>query len=367
MKNRIRVGLLFGGRSGEHEVSLASATSVFEALDPDRYEAIPIGITRQGHWLIADSPEHLLKQEVTLELPETSEALPDVTHHGIVRVDERGGINLHQTAVDVVFPLLHGPYGEDGTVQGLLELADIPYVGAGVLASAVGMDKAMMKNVFAQAGLPVAPYRYFSSREWRTQRAGVVHSLEAEVAYPLFVKPCNLGSSVGISKAHDREELESAIDLAIRYDRRIIVEQGILAREVECSVLGNDDPLVSVPGEVVSHHEFYDYDAKYTEGLADLIIPARISPEQTRTVQDYARRAFLAIDAAGLARVDFLIRRSDGEVLVSEINTIPGFTSTSMYPKLWEASGVSYRELVDRLIQLAFDRHAEKGNRSAAL
>ncbi len=363
---KIRVGLLFGGRSGEHEVSLASATSVLQALDLDKYEAVPIGITREGHWLIADSPQHLLKQEVTLELPETTEALPDVTHHGIVRVDERGGIDLHQTAVDVVFPLLHGPYGEDGTVQGLLELADIPYVGSGVLGSAVSMDKSTMKALFEHAGLPVVPYRTVKTGAWSRDRLGTLDSLERELEYPLFVKPCNLGSSVGISKAHDRHELEHSLDIAARYDRRIMVEQGVVAREIECSVMGNDEPLVSIPGEVVSHHEFYDYEAKYTDGLADLIIPAQLSGEQVREVQDLARRAFLAVDAAGLARVDFFVTWGDGRVLVSEINTIPGFTSTSMYPKLWEASGVSYTELIDRLIQLAFDRHAEKGNRSTS-
>jgi D-alanine-D-alanine ligase len=363
VKRKIRVGLVFGGRSGEHEVSLASAASVLQALDPEKYEAVPIGITRQGQWLIADSPEYLLKSEVTLELPDTTEALPDVTHHGIVRVNDRGGIDLHETAVDVIFPLLHGPFGEDGTVQGLLELADIPYVGSGVLASAVAMDKAMMKSVFSQAGLPSVPYRLVTAREW-ARRGDVVSSLESSLRYPVFVKPCNLGSSVGISKAHDRAELEDALDLACRYDRRIIVEQGIEAREVECSVLGNDDPLVSVPGEVVSRHEFYDYDAKYTDGLADLIIPARLSAEQTRDVQELARRAFLAVDAAGLARVDFFVRRDDGAILVNELNTMPGFTATSMYPKLWEATGVPYAEVIDRLIRLAFDRHDENSGRS---
>jgi len=363
---KIRVGLLFGGRSGEHEVSLASAASVLEALDPAKYEAVPIGITREGQWLMAASPEHLLKSEVTLELPETTEALPDVTHHGIVRVNERGGIDLHETAVDVVFPLLHGPYGEDGTVQGLLELADIPYVGSGVLGSSVSMDKAMMKTVLEGAGLPGVPYRLVTAKEWFRRPAEAATALSEALTYPLFVKPCNLGSSVGISKVHTLVELESALDLAAGYDRRIIVEEGIDAREVECSVMGNDDPIVSVPGEIIPHHEFYDYEAKYTEGLADLIVPARLSADQARTVREYAERAFLAVDAAGLARVDFFVRRADGEVLVNEINTLPGFTTTSMYPKLWEASGVSYSDLVDKLIQLALERHAEKDRRSSA-
>jgi D-alanine-D-alanine ligase len=341
-------------------VSLASAQSVLAALDREKYEVVPIGITRQGQWLMADSPEQLLQAEVTVELPDTTEAIPDVTHRGIVRVNERGGIDVHQTAVDVVFPLLHGPYGEDGTVQGLLELADIPYVGSGVLGSSVSMDKAMMKAIFEQAGLPGVPHRLLRASEWARRPEAILDEMEESFSYPLFIKPCNLGSSLGISKAHDRDELMVALDLAARYDRRILIEQGVEAREIECSVLGNDDPMVSVPGEVISRHEFYDYEAKYTDGLADLLIPAPITPEQAARVRDLARRAFLAVDASGLARVDCFLRRSDGEILVNEINTMPGFTVHSMYPKLWEASGVSYAELVDRLIELAFARRAEK-------
>jgi D-alanine-D-alanine ligase len=333
---------------------------VVAALDPEKYDVVPIGITRQGQWLMSDTPEQLLQAEVTVELPDTAEAIPDVTHRGIVRVNERGGIDVHQTAVDVVFPLLHGPYGEDGTVQGLLELADIPYVGSGVLGSAVSMDKAMMKAVFEQAGLPGVPHRLLRASEWSRRPEAIMDQIEESFSYPLFVKPCNLGSSVGISKAHDREELAAAVDLATRYDRRILIEQAVEGREIECSVLGNDDPMVSVPGEIVSRHEFYDYEAKYTDGLADLLIPAPIMAEQAARVRDLARRAFLAVDASGLARVDFFLRRPDGEILLNEINTMPGFTIRSMYPKLWEASGVTYAELVDRLIQLAFDRRAEK-------
>jgi len=364
VRKKIRVGVLFGGRSGEHEVSLASARSLLNALDSDRYDAVPIGITREGQWLIADSPDRLLASEVSLELPDTTEAVPDVTHHGIVRVNERGGIDLHETAVDVVFPLLHGPYGEDGTVQGLLELADIPYVGSGVLGSAVSMDKLMMKAVLAHAGLPGVAYEAISARAVREDCRPVVTAIETRLDYPLFIKPCNLGSSVGISRAGDRIELVEALHLAARYDRRIIVEQGIDAREIECSVLGNDVPLVSVPGEVIPHDAFYDYEAKYTVGKTDLVIPANVTPAQAMTIRDYAIRAFQAVDAAGLARVDFFIRRSDGTVLLNEINTMPGFTSTSMYPKLWEASGVSYSEIADRLIELALERHAERSRRS---
>jgi D-alanine-D-alanine ligase len=358
VKHKIRVGLVFGGRSGEHEVSLASAASVLKALDPDRYEAVPLGITREGQWLIADSPEHLLEAgEVTLELPDTTEAMLDVTHHGIVPVNSRGGIDRHETAVDVVFPLLHGPYGEDGTVQGMLELADIPYVGAGVFASAAAMDKGHMKRLFREAGLPGVPWIVVKPLAWERNREQVLDDTTAELQFPLFVKPCNLGSSVGISRVEDRAGLEEAIDRARLYDRRVIVEEGVDAREIECSVLGNEEPLVSVPGEVISHHDFYDYESKYTDGLADLIIPAPLGADDYRQVRDLALRAFEAVDAAGLARVDFFLRRDDGVWLVNELNTMPGFTSTSMYPKLWEASGVSYSELIDRLIQLALDRH----------
>lgn len=363
MTSRVRVGLIFGGRSGEHEVSVASANSVLKALDTDRYEVVPIGITREGQWLMADQPDRLLGGEVTVELPDTTEAIPDVTHRGIVRVDSRGGISNHETAVDVVFPLLHGPYGEDGTVQGLFELADIPYVGSGVLGSAASMDKAAMKALFSAAGIPGVDYAVLTSAEWRRERDQVVARIESQLDYPVFVKPCNLGSSVGISKARMRQELVDGIDLAVRYDRRIIVEQGIEAREVECAVLGNEDPEVSVAGEIKSRHEFYDYEAKYTEGLAELLIPAELTALQMRTVQEYARRAFVAVDAAGLARVDFFIRAFDGAVLVNEINTMPGFTSTSMYPKLWEASGVSYDDLIRRLLDLAVERHAASSNR----
>jgi D-alanine-D-alanine ligase len=278
-------------------------------------------------------------------------------------VNERGGIDLHETAVDVVFPLLHGTFGEDGAIQGVLEMAGIPYVGSGVLGSAVSMDKMMMKSLFAQAGLPSVPHRLVLASEWGRRGREVVEELELQLEYPLFVKPCNLGSSVGISKAHGRSELESAIDLATRYDRRVIVEGGVDAREFECSVLGNDEPMVSVVGEIVPRNEWYDYDSKYTEGLADLIIPARLEPDLAETVRSYARRAFEAVDAAGLARVDFFVRRDNHQIIVNEINTIPGFTSTSMYPKLWEASGVSYPELIDRLIQFALERHGRTAHR----
>lgn len=362
---KIRVGIIFGGRSGEHEVSIASATSVLAALDPEKYEPVAIGITREGQWLIADAPERLLQSQVTPELPGTEEAVADISHHGIVRANSHS-LAADAPVADVMLPLLHGPYGEDGTVQGLFELAGVPYVGSGVMASAVCMDKVMMKNVLTQAGLPSVPYMLVVSREWENQPDDVMTALEDSLSYPMFVKPCNLGSSVGISKVRDGSELRDALRLAVRYDRRLIVEQGIDAREVEVGVLGNDDPIVSVVGEVISHHEFYDYEAKYTGGLADLRIPADITAEQTRRVRDLARRAFLAVDAAGLARVDFFIRRSDGEVIVNEINTMPGFTITSMYPRLWEQTGMSYAELIDRLIQLGLEAHRRRQDRSTA-
>lgn len=356
--SKIRVGVLFGGESGEHEVSVASARAVFASLDPARYEPVAIGITREGRWLTAPSPQHLLQGEVTLALPQVTEAVPAVTSGGLL------ASNGHQHApLDVIFPVLHGTNGEDGTVQGLLELAHMPYVGSQVLASALCLDKVVMKMVLAQAGMPSVPYQLIRASEWERDRDPILDQLEGALAFPMFVKPCNTGSSVGISKVRDREALAGAIHRAARLDRRIIVEQGIEAREIECAVLGNDTALVSVPGEVISRHDFYDYEAKYSEDLAELIIPAPVSREQTRTLQEMARRAFQAVDAAGLARVDFFLDRHSGEILINEVNTMPGFTATSMYAKLWEASGVPYSQVVDRLIELALERHGQRSSR----
>jgi D-alanine-D-alanine ligase len=364
---RLRVGILFGGRSGEHEVSLASANSLLAALDPDRYEAVPIGISREGSWQVGQAPEQLAAGELRKDLVAPEEGLVDPTHHGIVRVDGAGAMDLHDSAIDVVFPVLHGPNGEDGTVQGLLVTAGIPYVGSEVLGSALAMDKWRMKAVFAQWGLPNVPYVGFRAYDWAHGRDELLARLERELAYPVFVKPSNMGSSVGISKARTTEELAHGIDVAIRYDSTIVVEQGIEGREIEIGVLGNDDPLVSVPGEIRPHHDFYDYQAKYTEGLADLIIPACLEDEQIKRLGELARGAFFAVDAAGLARVDFFIRASDGEILLNEINTMPGFTATSMYPKLWEATGVPYPELIDRLIRLALERFDDRSRRRVTL
>jgi D-alanine-D-alanine ligase len=357
---RIRVGIIFGGQSGEHEVSLASARSVLAALDRTRYEPVPIGITREGRWLPAAAAQSLLAGGEAR--PAEEEAPAEATGTALISPPERlPTISEALTGgVDVVFPVLHGPFGEDGTVQGLLELAGVPYVGAGVLGSAVSMDKTTMKTVFVQHGLPCCRWLAVSRHQWRTDPIGVQERVASELGFPCFVKPANLGSSVGISKVRDAAALPAALDLAARYDRRLLVEEAIDGRELECSVLGNDEPCCSVVGEIVPHREFYDYEAKYTDGQADLCIPAAIPAAVADGVRDLARRAFLAVDAAGLARVDFFLERPTNRLLLNEINTIPGFTRFSMYPKLWEATGLSYPDLLDHLIRLAMERHAER-------
>jgi len=354
----IRLGILFGGRSGEHDVSLISAASVMKALDPAKYEIVPIGITRDGHWRVGSGALQLLPQVLESGEPVT----PSVDPAGpkLLPLSPLTLARSSRPEVDVIFPVLHGTFGEDGTVQGLLELADLPYVGAGVLASAVGMDKDVMKRLFRDAGLPVVPWELVRRADWDEDPTAVRKRVEKKLRYPLFVKPVNLGSSVGISKVHNRRELPAAINLAAQYDRKILVEKGIDGREIECSVLGNDNPQASLPGEVVPVNEFYDYEAKYLKEGSELIIPAPLTARQTQRVQEVAVRAFQAIDGAGMGRVDFLLDRNTGRVYLNEINTIPGFTSISMYPKLWEASGVPYSELLDRLIDLALERHQEK-------
>jgi len=343
-KRKLRVGIIFGGRSGEHEVSLASAKSVMEYIDRKRYEVVPIGITSEGRWLPgADSWATLDEAFRNNRTVGGGSLLPS---EDLLR------------SVDVVFPVLHGPYGEDGTVQGLLELANVPYVGAGVTGSAVGMDKELMKAAFAQAGLDVVSYRTFLRRQWEQEPDTVLDAVEAELGFPCFVKPVNLGSSVGISKARTRQELKESIDLAASYDRKVIVERAVNAREIEVSVLGNDEPEASVPGEVIPHGEWYDYRAKYVPGASDLEIPADLTTEQTDMVRALAVWAYKATDCAGMARVDFLMDRDTGTFFTNELNTIPGFTATSMYPKLWEATGLSYPDLITRLIELALERFA---------
>lgn len=356
--HRPRVGVLFGGRSAEHDVSLASARAVMDNLEGE-FDVVPIGITRDGRWLAGGDPWLALSEgdegvePVTLT-PDPSEG------RALLRLHPHEGESPRITDIDVIFPVLHGTYGEDGTVQGLLELADVPYVGCGVLASAVGMDKAVMKALFRAAGLPVLPYVTFLRREWDSKPERVVALIEGALHYPVFVKPANLGSSVGITKVKTAANLPAALDVAASYDRKIVVEQGIDAREIEISVLGNDDVAVSIPGEVVPSNEWYDYAAKYLDGESDIIIPAPIAAGQIGEVQRLAVEAYRAVDASGLSRVDFLMDRNTGQLWLNEVNTLPGFTPISMYAKMWAASGVSYRELCRRLVQLAVERHAEQ-------
>jgi D-alanine-D-alanine ligase len=358
MPRKLRVGIVFGGRSGEHEVSLVSATSVIAALDRRRYDVVPIGVTHGGRWLSSAGTLRRLKEGGRLtDLP--GRVLTPEPHRGaLVAV---GGGTARPVGVDVIFPLIHGTYGEDGTLQGLLDLADIPYVGSGVLGSALGMDKIVQKDVFRQAGLPVVRSCWFHGSQCRTALPAVVREAERLLRYPMFVKPANTGSSVGITKAHTRRELRDGILEAAAYDRKVIVEQGIDGiREIECSILGNDRPEASVPGEIIPSNEFYDYDAKYVDGKSRAVIPADLPAAAVRRIRTLAVRAFTSLDCAGMARVDFFVTRRSGRIYLNEINTIPGFTAISMYPKLWEASGLSFPRLLDRLIALALERHREK-------
>jgi D-alanine-D-alanine ligase len=379
---KLRIGVVYGGRSGEHEVSVASAAAVLAHLDRTRYEPVPIRIDRDGRWMLPDRPPVSASTLEVIEQARLDAARPvrpgrevfPVARPGqeaLLTIDRRNGSAssgegderslVHTLGLDVVFPVLHGPFGEDGTVQGLLELAGIPYVGAGVAASAVGMDKGLMKKVFEACGLPVADYMVVRVRDWRAQGPGLLAAIGERLGFPVFVKPANLGSSVGISKAKDPEHLRAALELAAQFDRRLVVERAVpAAREIECAVLGNDDPECSVPGEIVPGREFYDYEAKYLDASSALVIPAALTAAQASDVQRLAAEAFLAIDGAGMARVDFLLDGESGRLFVNEINTIPGFTTISMYAKLWEASGVGYGALLDRLIALALERHAER-------
>jgi D-alanine-D-alanine ligase len=364
LARKIRVGVIFGGRSGEHEVSLASARSVMDAMDREKYEVVPIGITKEGRWIASGDPMQALDAgDAGASRP--AALLGDPSRRGLMRLDdtERAVEATQLTELDVVFPVLHGPYGEDGTVQGLLELAGIPYVGAGVTGSAVGMDKAIFKDVMRAHGLPIVDSLMFKRKEWQADPEGVMDQAEAGLGYPAFTKPANLGSSVGVCKCQDRQELARGLAEAARYDRKLLIEVAVpAAREIEVSVLGNDDPVASVPGEIVPSREFYSYEAKYIddgEEASKLLIPAPISAEQTQVVRDMAVRAYKAIDCAGMARADFLLSGETGELYVNELNTIPGFTAISMYPKLWEASGIPYPELIDRLIELAIERYQD--------
>ncbi|MGA7751678.1 MAG: D-alanine--D-alanine ligase family protein [Candidatus Sulfotelmatobacter sp.] len=386
---KLRIGILFGGRSGEHEVSLLSAASVLNAIDKDKYEVVPIGITKDGRWLTAEHAENLLTGKLVLEPRNLRAGDPQNTPAAAVLargeavvvppepVHRQSGLVPFQTDaalmrrasdrainVDVIFPVLHGTFGEDGTIQGLLELADIPYVGAGVLGSAAGMDKDIMKSLFIAAGIPIVKHVTVLRSAWEKDPRKV-EKLVGKLKFPVFVKPANLGSSVGISKAHNRKELGPAIEEAAKFDRKIVIEEGVggnknKAREIECSVLGNDDAVASIPGEIVPVKEFYDYNAKYLDEGSQLIIPAKLTKGQTKTVQELAVKAFKAVDCSGLARVDFLMDPKTGKIFLNEINTMPGFTAISMYPKLWAASGLAYADLIDRLIQLGIERHEDK-------
>ena len=388
---KLRVGVLFGGRSGEHEVSLLSAASVLNTIDKTKYEVVPIGITKEGRWVTSAHAERLLKgtsaeapeaRHLRAGDPETTSAaavlargegvivppMPGENHSSLMPFetdarDLRAAVN--PVDVDIVFPVLHGTFGEDGTIQGLLELADIAYVGAGVLGSAAGMDKDVMKRLFRDAGLPIVKHVTILRSAWREQPKKARKLIEEKLKYPVFVKPANLGSSVGISKVHDAGELPAAMDEAARFDRKLVIEEGVggkkaKAREIECSVLGNDKPIASIAGEVVPIKEFYDYNAKYLDEGSELIIPTKVAKAKMKEIQRLAVTAFQAVECSGLARVDFLMDPRSQKMYVNEINTLPGFTSISMYPKLWAASGIPYAELIDRLIQLGLERHAEK-------
>ena len=387
---KLRVGILFGGRSGEHEVSLLSAASVLNAIDKDKFEVVPIGITKEGRWLTADHAERLLQGNAGARPTQSHLRAgdPEATPGAAVLANGQGVVvppEPHSKSalapfqiealnrrtadraidVDIIFPVLHGTFGEDGTIQGLLELADIAYVGAGVLGSAAGMDKDVMKSLFRAAGLPIVKHVTFLRSQWEENPKKMQKLVESRLKYPVFVKPANLGSSVGISKAHDRKELGPAIEEAAKFDRKIVIEEGVggkkqKAREIECSVLGNDKPQASLPGEIVPVKEFYDYNAKYLDEGSELIIPAKLTKAETKRVQALAVAAFQAVDCSGLARVDFLMDPKSRKIWLNEINTMPGFTSISMYPKMWAASGVSYPELIEKLIQLGLERHVEK-------
>jgi D-alanine-D-alanine ligase len=381
-----RVGVIFGGRSGEHEVSLASAASVIAALKKGGHTVVPIGIARDGRWVVGGDPMRALSDEVRRALPSddagggVKKSLADRAESqsvgtwtpgaaqpedprippALARTEPPGGLPAElQQQMDAAVIMLHGPYGEDGTIQGLLELAGVPYTGAGVLASAIGMDKAMMKTVFRAHGLPIVSHIVVLRHEWDTDPKGVASRVVTEIGFPCFVKPANLGSSVGISKVKAADALPAAIAEAARHDRKIVVEHGITAREIEVSVLGNDRPEASLPGEIIYTGDWYDYETKYMEGLARLVIPAAVGPDLIARFQALAVETFRAIDAAGMARVDFFLEGQD-RIYVNEINTIPGFTSTSGYAKMWEASGLDYASLIDRLVELALERHAER-------
>lgn len=368
MKKKLKVGVVFGGRSGEHEVSLVSARSVISALNRKKYQVTLIGITKNGEWITGQATKELLKGNL-FKNTKIVHPVRDSKNKKIVipRQSISNGVQDFPFRIlkklDVVFPILHGSYGEDGTIQGLFEMADVPYAGAGVLGSAIGMDKVVQKQLFREAKLPIVKFLYFLKSQFNIVH--IVHRVEEGIGYPCFIKPANLGSSVGISKVHNKKELLAAIKLAFRYDRKIIIEQGIdRAREIEVSVLGNEKPKVSLPGEIIPSGEFYDYDAKYIDGCSKAVIPAKLSKKTIQQIRQLAIRAYRTINCSGMARVDFLLKGD--KIYLNELNTIPGFTSISMYPKLWEASRLPYPKLLDKLISLALERHRKKSKFSTS-
>jgi D-alanine-D-alanine ligase len=366
---KFRVGVIFGGRSGEHEVSIRSANAIIEAIDHKKYEVVPLAITEEGKWLSPATSTQLLNPSLQKNLSKYQNAdgrialLGDPSQRGLISIDQETGGTV-MAKLDVVFPALHGPYGEDGTLQGLLEMADIPYVGCGVLASSCGMDKVTMKSLFVQAGLPICKYLWFLRSEWRQDSKKLLRRVMSDIGLPCFVKPANLGSSVGVSRATDKESLIRAIDLAAEYDRKIIVEEEVVAREIECAILGNDQPEASLPGEYVIFDEaarFLDYTEKYAStGNVSFVVPAPLSKALTNRIRKMAIKAFQAVDGAGLARVDFFLTQKGGELVINELNTMPGLTEVSGYPKMWAASGLPFPQLLEKLIELAFERHHEK-------
>jgi D-alanine-D-alanine ligase len=357
---KLRVAVLFGGRSAEHEVSITSALSIIQRLDPQKYDVIPVKISREGQWRVLPDVKALNSVQALEIASGPTVLVGDPEAKGLVHLGETHP-DIPNEPIDVVFPVLHGTFGEDGTVQGLLQLAGFPYVGGGVLASAVGMDKVIQKEIYNRHGLAMADYTWFLRKDWESNPAAVRGRIIHEIGFPCFVKPANMGSSVGIFKIKNEAELDALVTDAARFDRKLLVEKAVDGRELECAVLGNDDPEASVVGEIVPCNEFYDYEAKYLQEGSQILIPAFVPPNVSETVRRMAVEAFKAVDCAGMARVDFFLERGTNRVLINEINTIPGFTPISMYPKLWEASGVPYAELLDRLIQLAVERHAELG------
>jgi D-alanine-D-alanine ligase len=377
MTSKKRIGVIFGGRSGEHEVSIRSARSVIEAIDRDKFEVIPIAITKEGRWLSPAQSAGLLPASASVLLADTVRATSDAltivgdpSRSGLLKLDNRSDAGASQR-LDIVFPVMHGTYGEDGTIQGLLEMAGIPYVGCGVLGSSCGMDKVVMKALFRHAGLPLCRYIWFLRGEWESRPDKIQARVASDIGYPCFVKPANLGSSVGISRAVDAKSLEDAINLAASYDRKVIIEEGLEVREIECAVMGNDEPEASLPGEYVVHDEkakFLDYTEKYSNtGHVEFVVPAPITKRLAKRIQELAIRAFKSVDGSGLARVDFFLLRDKNRLLVNELNTIPGLTDVSGFPKMWEATGLPFSKVIDRLIELAIERHREKSRNLTSL